>query len=106
MHQIGRVGDSSVLDTAIGRVAGDPKKVHHSVTLRLMELGVKMSSNDTGDAVLHYTYPEVNVTEGAAAKLRVSLLHPLLSRAHATYVVWLPFKRVQGDPKGLGPGLG
>ena len=59
MHQIGRVGDSSVLDTAIGRVAGDPKKVHHSVTLRLMELGVKMSSNDTGDAVLHYTYPEV-----------------------------------------------
>ena len=59
MYQIGRVGDSSVLDTAIGRVAGDPKKVHHSVTLRLMELGVKMSSNDTGDAVLHYTYPEV-----------------------------------------------
>ena len=59
MFQIGRVGDSSVLDTAIGRVAGDPKKVHHSVTLRLMELGLKMSSNDTGDAVLHYTYPEV-----------------------------------------------
>ena len=48
-----------MLDTAIERVTGDPKKVHHPVTLRLMELGVKMSCNDTGDAVLHYTYPEV-----------------------------------------------
>ena len=47
------------MDTAIERVTGDPKKVHHPVTLRLMELGVKMSCNDTGDAVLHYTYPEV-----------------------------------------------
>ena len=53
------MGDSSVLDMAIERVTGDPKKVHHPVTLRLMELGVKMSCNDTGDAVLHYTYPEV-----------------------------------------------
>ena len=48
-----------MLDLAIQRVTGDPKKVHHPVTLRLMELGVKMSCNDTGDAVLHYTYPEV-----------------------------------------------
>ena len=49
-----------MLDMAIQRVTGDPKKVHHPVTLRLMELGVKMSCNDTGDAVLHYTYPEVH----------------------------------------------
>ena len=48
-----------MLDRAIDRVTSDPKKVHHPVCLRLMELGVKMLSKDSGEPVLHYTYPEV-----------------------------------------------
>ena len=57
--QVGTVGDSSLLDKAIHRVTHDKKKVHHSISLHLQELGVKMYCNETGNQVLHYTYPEV-----------------------------------------------
>lgn len=48
-----------MLDKAISRVRSDQKKVHHSVTLHLQELGVKLFSNESGNMVLDYTYPEV-----------------------------------------------
>jgi hypothetical protein len=66
-----------VLDRAIDRVTSDPKKVHHPVTLRLLELGIKMLCNDTGDAVLHYTYPEVRQYKFCNARENFIYFHVL-----------------------------
>jgi hypothetical protein len=60
VFQVGAIGDSSLLDRAIQRVNEDPKKVHHSVSLQLRELGVRMICNETGNVILDHSYPEVS----------------------------------------------
>ena len=56
---VGKVGDTSFLDWAIRKVMKDPAKIDHSVSLHLLELGIKLYCRTTAELVLKYPYPKV-----------------------------------------------
>ena len=56
---VGKVGDTSFLDWAIRKVMNDPGKTKHSVSLHLLELGIKLYCRTTAELVLTYPYPKV-----------------------------------------------